>query len=47
MGIQRRDGEPILNPSGTTLFQEEDLVVLLGLPEQLTVAEAFFRTNGK
>ncbi len=43
VGIQRQDGKIVANPKATDLIQEEDVVLLLGLPDQLRSAAAFFQ----
>jgi monovalent cation:H+ antiporter-2, CPA2 family len=45
--IQPVQGEVVVNPKGSAILGEGDIVLLLGRPEQLTAASKLFSANGK
>lgn len=44
--IQKVTGETVVNPQGSALIYEGDVVLVLGSPHQLSLAEPLFRTAG-
>lgn len=45
IAIQHPNGEVLVNPTSRDVFQEGDLVLLLGRPDQLTTAAGFFQES--
>ncbi len=43
IAIQHQNGDILVNPTSRDIFQEGDLVLLLGRPDQLTAAANFFQ----
>jgi len=46
VGIERQDGESMVNPGPDTILQRGDHLLLLGLPEQIRAARAFLSSAG-
>lgn len=45
VAIERSDGNVIINPTSRDIIQENDIVLLLGLPDQLTAAVVLFQKD--